>query len=101
MFRPLPALLAVPLIALLAGCGEKTVSQGEVESQVKASLTEKVGQAPKAITCPSDLPAEVGATMTCTLVATDDSEVDVAVEVTSIDGDTAKFGIEVGTEVRR
>lgn len=94
-------LLAAPLVVLLAGCGEKTVAAGEVASQVKASLTKKVGQAPKKITCPEDLRAEVGATLTCVLVAPDDSEVDVDVKVTSVADGRAKFDIQVGTQVRR
>lgn len=102
MRRPSPVLLAVGLVVLVAGCGgEKTVAQAEVEAQVRSSLTAKVGQAPKSIDCPDDLPAEVDAKMTCVLVAPDDSEVDVAVTVTSIDGDNAKFDVQVGTEVRR
>lgn len=101
--RPLPVLLTAALAGLAAGCGdgEDAIAKGEVEAQVKASLTKQVGQAPKRIDCPSDLPAEVGAKLTCTLVAPDDSEVDVAVRVTGVDGDRARFDVQVGTEVRR
>ena len=95
------ALAVIAAMTLGAGCGEKTVEQAELEKQVKKSLTEEVGEAPKAINCPGDIEAKVDAKTRCTLVASDDSELDVDVRVTSVDGDTTKFDIQVGDKVRR
>jgi hypothetical protein len=92
-------LAAVAAVAL-GGCGDKVLDQADVESNVKKVVAEEVGQEPKRIECPDDLKAEVGEKMTCTLVADDDSEVDVTVTVTEVDGDNAKYDVEVGEEVR-
>ena len=88
-------------LAGATGCGEQKVEQAELEQKVKASLTKEVGQAPKGINCPGDIEAKVNAKTRCTLVAPDDSEVDVDVRVSEVKGDTTRFDIRVGDEVRR
>jgi len=88
-------------VLLIAACGEEAVEKSEVEDQAKQAITQQVGQAPKEVNCPDDLKAEKGEKMTCTLVAADDSELDVEVTVTSVEGDTARFDVQVGEEVRR
>lgn len=51
------------------------------------------------ISCPDDLEAQVGATIECTLTAGDDpTEYPVTVTVSSVDGDSANFDVEVGEE---
>lgn len=45
--------------------------------------------------------AKVDAKTRCTLVASDDSEADVDVRVSAVKGDTTRFDIRVGDEVRR
>jgi Domain of unknown function (DUF4333) len=94
-------IVALVLAAFAAACGEKKIEKAELEEKVKTSLAEKVGQEPKAIQCPGDLAAEVDAKTRCVLVAPDDSEVDVDVRVSSVDGDNYKLDIMAGTEVRR
>jgi hypothetical protein len=90
-------LLAAPLLALgLAGCGAGTLEASTIEEGVADSLEEQVGVRPD-ITCPEDIPAEEGAETECTLTAGDDpAEYPVSVRVTSVEGDTANFDIEVG-----
>ena len=94
---------AASMLALAgaAGCGEEKVEQAELERKVKQSITKEVGQAPKAINCPGDIEAKVDAKTRCTLVAPDDSEVDVAVRVREVEGDTTRFDIQVADKVRR
>lgn len=82
------------LTLMLSACGSKAVAQSDVEEQVKDQLTKTVGQTPDKIECPGDLKAEVGTTMRCTLSAGGDS-IGLTVEVTSVEGDNVKFGIEV------
>ena len=89
------------IAALVAACGEKKVEKAELEEQVKKALAAKVGQEPKAIRCPGDIDSKVGAKTRCVLVATDDSELDVDVRVSSVEGDRARFDIQAGTQVRR
>lgn len=91
------ALLALPAAALLfSGCafGPAVVKQAEVEKQVSSALEKQVGQTPDSIDCPDDLPAEIGAKMTCVLTA-NDSTIDVAVTVDKVDGNNVGFDIKV------
>jgi hypothetical protein len=90
-------LLAAPLLALgLAGCGAGTLEASTIEEGVADSLEEQVGVRPE-ISCPEDIPAEEGAETECTLTAGGDpAEYPVSVRVTSVEGDTANFDIEVG-----
>jgi Domain of unknown function (DUF4333) len=97
-------LLLAPALAsvlLFAACGEDVVEQEEVESEAKKAIAAEVGQEPKEINCPGDLKAEQGEKLRCTLVAGDDSELDVDVTVRSIEDGQARFDVQVGTEVRR
>jgi hypothetical protein len=79
----------------LAACGENTVAQDELEAEVKRVLTEEVGTAPKSISCPGDLKAEKGEKMTCELEAPNGEKVKAQVTVTEVEGDNAKFDVEV------
>ncbi|NGZ99565.1 DUF4333 domain-containing protein [Nocardioides sp. W3-2-3] len=105
--RPYPsarqgvAALAASLVLLTAvGCdasvsaGEKKVSRSDVARQVSEQTTRTVGQEPDDVSCPDDLPAEKGAETTCTLTS-GGSSYDVAVKVTSVDGDDVKLDIKV------
>ncbi|WP_447644621.1 DUF4333 domain-containing protein [Nocardioides zeae] len=99
MKRLLAAAATGGAVLLLSACGTDTVDQNDLEDQVKASLTESVGQAPKDIDCPDELEAEEGATTTCVLTADDDSTIDVEVEVSGVDDDRVDLDIQVADEV--
>lgn len=73
------------------------VAAADVEEQVTTQLTEQVGVAPEAVTCPEDLVGEQGATTTCTLES-EGEEYDVAIEVTGVEGTNVNFSIEVASE---
>lgn len=79
-------------IAVLAGCS-KTVDKDDVAEQINTQLSSQVGATPDSVSCPDDLKAEVGATMTCTLTA-DGTDYQVGVNVTSVDGDKVAFDID-------
>ncbi|GAA1903812.1 hypothetical protein GCM10009737_00610 [Nocardioides lentus] len=99
-----PLRLAVTLagglaaLGLLTSCGAGTVDAGTLEEQITNEVTEQTGEAPEGVTCPDDLEGEEGATTTCVLTATDGSEFDVAVDVTSVEGEQVNFNFEVATE---
>ena len=86
-----------PLLALaLVGCGGGTLTASTIEEGAEDALEQQVGIRPD-ITCPEDIPAEVGAETECTLTAGGDpTEYPVTVRVNSVDGDTAGFDVEVG-----
>lgn len=96
MFRRRPLLAAVPfLFAGLSACGSSTLSADEVANKSEDALEEQIGLRPQ-ITCPEDLEAKVGAETRCTLTGGDDpTEYGVTVTVTSVDGDNAKFDVQV------
>ena len=88
------ALVAGSLIALSACGGTSSVSAEDVAAQISTQLEAQVGTAPDSVTCPSDLTAEVGATVTCELTA-DGQTLPVTATVTSVDGSTVNFDIQV------
>lgn len=71
-----------------------TVNEAQLEDRISALLTEKVGQKPDEIDCPGNLPGKVGEIMECTLIAGSD-QLGVTVTVTSVEGSTGNFDIEV------
>ena len=97
--RLVPALVASLTLAFLVGCsfGTDAVSRDEVESVAASELAEQVGaDEPPNISCPEDLDAEVGATMTCELsVEGDDDVYPVEIKVTSVDDGDVNFDVEV------
>ena len=72
----------------------QSVSSGEVEVQAQDALTQQVGQQAPPVTCTEDLPAEVGATITCSM---SDGQVtyDVLITVTSVADDKVNFDVQV------
>lgn len=92
---------AVGLAAAVAGCsaGEKVLDKSYVETTSAKQLAAQVHQPVPTVTCPDDMPAKVGAKMTCTLVAQGETtKYPVYVEVDSVDEKTttAHFTVEVG-----
>lgn len=80
------------------GSDAPALAQADVEQQVSDQLAAQVGQTPDDITCPGDLPAEVGATMTCLLTAGTDT-IDVYLTVTAVDGMDVGYDIKVADQV--
>jgi hypothetical protein len=94
--RRLRLLAAAPLLAVgLAACGSGSLAADEVATGAEDALEKQVGARPD-ISCPADLKAEVGAEAHCTLTAGEDpTEYGVTVTVTSVDGNTANFDVQV------
>ncbi|QLL09023.1 DUF4333 domain-containing protein [Mycobacterium vicinigordonae] len=88
---------AVGLLASVGACscsiGSKSasaVSKKDVEGQISAKMTDANGSKPSSVSCPSDLPAKVGAQTDCVMTVKDE-KYNVNVTVTSIDGSNVKF----------
>lgn len=79
------------------------IKKAELQQGVKEILTEQKGQAPKAVRCPDDIKAKVGAKIgaktRCTFVDLDDSELDVNVRVINVTPVTSKFTYRVAIKV--
>lgn len=85
-----PALVAIALLA--AGCSS-AVPQSDVEDEITTQYQPEVpgGEA----SCPGDLDATEGATMDCTMTDPEGTEYTIRVTVTSTEGDTANFDMEL------
>ena len=100
-FRVVSALGCIAAASLVLGAcsadvgvGTKTLGKDELQTEVQSQLSKSVGKPAPPITCPGDLDAKVDATTTCTMTGSDGTY-DVAVKVTSLDGGTANFDIQV------
>ncbi len=84
------------LALAVAGCGgTASVSSSELSEQAQAALTQQDGQPAPPVDCPGDLPAEVGAKITCT-ISDGTTKYEVYITVTSVeDGDQVKFDVQV------
>ncbi|MFH5210629.1 DUF4333 domain-containing protein [Antrihabitans spumae] len=96
----LAALASAALVS--AGCsvsvGTAKVDKDDLAKQISTELEAEVGEAPDEVTCPDDLKAEVGATLTCQLTGRGETY-DVTVTVTSVDDDdNVKFDIKVADQ---
>jgi hypothetical protein len=89
-------LAVVPaLLAGLAACGASDLAAEDVATKAEDALEEQVGVRPD-ISCPADLPAEVGASTRCTFTAGNDpTEYGVHVTVTSVDDEAVHFDVEL------
>lgn len=86
--------LGLAALPLLAACGAGSVPASDVEEQISTVLEQEVGQAPDDVTCPDDLPGEVGAEMSCELSAGGQT-IGVTVTVSSVDGGQVNFDVLV------
>jgi hypothetical protein len=92
---------AVAASVVIAACGEsvevgtETVNKDELQTNVQEQLTKTAGQPSPPIVCPDTLDAKVGSTTTCTLTDSSGTSYNVAIKVTSVDGETAKFDVQV------
>ncbi|MCA1709324.1 MAG: DUF4333 domain-containing protein, partial [Actinobacteria bacterium] len=82
-----PALAVAASVSLvLGGCGTKTVQGEEAERKISDSLTQRVGQRPGAVECPSQIEAKAGQKARCKLKASDGSEIGLTVTMTDDTG---------------
>ncbi len=86
---------AAGLLAGSAACSfsvgsTPTVSKSDVAKQITSKMTDAAGNKPDTVTCPSDLPAKVGAQINCDMKVKDQSY-NVNVTVTTVNGSDVKF----------
>ncbi|GAA1877546.1 hypothetical protein GCM10009836_68700 [Pseudonocardia ailaonensis] len=79
------------LLLGLSACSY-SVAADDVKSQITSAVQDQLQAAPTSVTCPSDLDAKVGATLTCTVVMPD-QKFDVVAKVTAVEGKDVKFDI--------
>lgn len=84
--------------------GTPSLSATEVEQKATAALAEGQGvplEEMPPLECPSDLPAEVGASIVCVIGdAALGNTYDVTITVETVEGDDVSFDIQVADEPR-
>jgi hypothetical protein len=88
------ATTAVVIAFMAAGCSGSTMTESEAETQIEAALENDNGLTIDEVDCPDDITAEVDETMTCEVTAEGETA-KVKMTITSVEGDTAKFDVEV------
>ncbi len=104
--RILLATTAVSSALLLSACtltvGTSSLSATEVEQKATAALAEGQGvplEEMPPLECPSDLPAEVGASIVCVIGdAAVGNTYDVTITVETVEGEDVNFDIQVADE---
>jgi hypothetical protein len=88
-----PAVILLASLSLgLAACGDKTINAGNAETTVTDFVSEETGFEPEDMSCPEDVPAEVGEKFECSFTGPEGPYV-AFVEVSEVDGDDAIFRI--------
>ena len=83
------ALTAAALLGVVvAGCGEKTFENEDLEAKLKSGVARAGGVEPKSVDCPDDLKVEKGKQFDCTVVTPDGAQRKVHVTLTD---DTGRF----------
>jgi hypothetical protein len=99
------ALTALLLAACNVSVGTTSLSATEVEQKATAALAESQGiplEEMPPLECPSDLAAEVGATMVCVIGdPAQGNTYDVTITVETVDGDNVAFDIQVADVPRQ
>jgi Domain of unknown function (DUF4333) len=72
------------------GTSSHAVSKNDVAQQITSKLTDGAGNKPDSVTCPDDLPANVGAQLNCEMKVKNQT-FNVNVTVTSVNGSDVKF----------
>lgn len=89
--------LLVLFVAVLAGCGgQATVDAGDVEEQARQEFAEQFPV--DSVNCDDDLPAEVGASVTCVLVS-EGTSFEMTATTTEVEGEDASFDLELTAEL--
>lgn len=99
------ALSALALTACSVSTGSLSLSSDEVEQKATAALAEGQGiplEEMPPLECPSDLPAEVGASIVCVIGdPAQGNTYDVTITVETVEGTDVGFDIKVADEPRQ
>jgi hypothetical protein len=80
----------IPSTTTLTTGSSHAVSKTDVAQQITSKLTDAAGNKPDSVTCPGDLPANVGAQVNCEMKVKNQT-FNVNVTVTSVNGNDVKF----------
>ena len=88
-------ILGLAAAALLAGCGAgDVIDDQKTQIALRFDVEEATGTKVESVTCPADVPVDVGNRFRCHVIAVSGDEAVVELEVTGDDGDLRALSIE-------
>lgn len=88
-------LTAIALVVFVFATIVPSVSHTTVAAQISDQVNTSLGHRPDSVSCPSDLPATVGASVRCTVTDAGQNYAATAT-VTSVNGGTANYSVVLG-----
>ena len=98
-FRGTCVLLGLLVVALLAaGCGETVLDSTKMEEQLKASLSNSLGEKVASVDCPSGVKVEKGTTFECSVKVQKGAEQVATIEIRNQNADTSVINLRPANE---
>jgi NAD(P)H-hydrate repair Nnr-like enzyme with NAD(P)H-hydrate epimerase domain len=97
--RAVSVVLGLVVVALLAvGCGETVLDSAKMEDQLKASLSNSIGEKVASVDCPSGVKVEKGTTFECTVKPEKGAEQVATIEIRNQNADTSVINLRPANE---
>jgi hypothetical protein len=92
------ALVLVGAAIAVLGCGETVLDSAKMEDQLKASLSNSIGEKVASVDCPSGVKVEKGTTFECTVKPEKGAEQVATVEIRNQNADTSVINLRPANE---
>jgi Domain of unknown function (DUF4333) len=96
--RSVLALVSVGAAIALLGCGETVLDSTKMEEQLKASLSNSLGEKVTAVDCPSGVKVEKGTTFECSVKVQKGAEQVATIEIRNQNADTSVINLRPANE---
>ena len=97
--RAVSVALGLVAVAFLAvGCGETVLDSAKMEDQLKASLSNSIGEKVSSVDCPSGVKVEKGTTFECTVKPEKGAEQVATIEIRNQNADTSVINLRPANE---
>ena len=92
-------MIALVVAAVLgAGCGETVLDSTKMEEQLKASLSNSLGEKVASVDCPSGVKVEKGTTFECSVKVEKGAEQVATIEIRNQNADTSVINLRPANE---
>jgi NAD(P)H-hydrate repair Nnr-like enzyme with NAD(P)H-hydrate epimerase domain len=92
------ALVLAAAAMLAAGCGETVLDSAKMEDQLKASLSNSIGEKVASVDCPSGVKVEKGTTFECSVKVEKGAEQVATIEIRNQNADTSVINLRPANE---
>jgi len=92
------ALVLVGAAIALLGCGETVLDSAKMEDQLKASLSNSLGEKVTSVDCPSGVKVEKGTTFECSVKVQKGAEQVATIEIRNQNADTSVINLRPANE---